>query len=365
MVIIKDDVAQTPCFYLCMSASKTNEQDMAKMIDLAKGIVCVSITEARALELELPSMNPLQNRSQFDFTTSVEAREGITTGISAGDRAKTCKEVALSQKPRLDLVTPGHIFPVKSSNGGVLVKTAIPEASIDLMRLSKSGESAVLCHILNDKGEFASENQITELERFKDIPTIGITAILECMLAQGGIVEPIAQAGLPLHDHPSFKAIAFKSKLDGTEHLVLAKGDFSLDGNKVIEEPVTVRVQAEDRFGDLFGPSNQSSRKTIGEALEAISETELGLFVYIRHRRKRLLQRQIRMIARDSSADSNESSENGKVSQLREIGIGAEILRLLGVRKIRLLANNKPNLATLGAFNLELEELIPLQGNRK
>ncbi len=363
IVIIKDDVAQNPRSFLCSSASLSSEKQMARLIDLAGGIVCVAITEARALELELPSMNPLQKNSQFDFTTSVEAREGITTGISAADRAKTCREVASSKKPRLDIVTPGHIFPVKCSNGGVLVRSAVPEAAVDLMRLADAGEAAVFCHLLNEKAEFAEPTQVEELSRSENIPIIGITEILERMMTKGGIIEPIAEASLPLHEHPYFRAIAFKSRLDGTEHLVLAKGEFDLKGGKEISETVTVRVQAENRLGDLFGPSNQSSRKIINDALSSISDSPLGLFVYIRHRRKRLLQRQIKMIAKDCYNDSSEPVENGKVSQLREIGIGAEILRLLGVRKIRLLSNKKPNLATLSAFNLELDELVAIGGD--
>lgn len=351
--LLLDDTIENLQGYLVEPAIYASEKSLAKLVNLGKSVICLALPAARVEELGLPAMSV--NASQiapFDFTVSVEARHGVTTGISAADRAKTLQAIASTKNPRLDLVSPGHIFPIKVKNGGVLVRSAPAEAAVDLLKLSSIEPAATICHVLDEQGKFLSEKNLISLAKSENLPLVRISEIIHSRLSNEPILERIAEAALPTKIAGDFKAVCFRSKIDQAEHLALIKGTLDLKEPSGLQEPILTRVQAENKIGDLLGIGKISSRERIEHCLDLIRKEGRGIFVYIRHPRNDMLKRQIEKRTAPNSGN--------RAYQFREFGVGAQILSNLGAKRLRLLSNVEPEIAGLSAFDLEIVERLEL-----
>lgn len=347
LILLTDDVGAHPCAYLFCGASSISDEQLCFMVNHGRGIVCAAMSESRVKQLHLPMMS-LKSSSPAspDFTASVEARRGVGTGISASDRARTLRTLAGTRDPRRDLVMPGHIFPISAKSGGVLVRNGIPEAAVDLLRLAELVPVAAICHCLDQSGEFQSPEQIEVLRKNHGLAIVSLSELVAHRMANESLVEKVAESELPTRVAGTFRAAAFRSLHDGAEHFSLVKGDIA-----AAKEPVLVRVQAENRIGDLIGPPQLPQRGLILGALKELQREGCGIFIYVRHPRKGFLAKQVKQIADGAPAGP-------PLSALRQTGIGAQILRSLGARKIRLLTSSKTPLAGLEAFGIEIAERV-------
>ena len=350
LVILEDDISQSASAYMIGAASSITTEDVSFIVNHAKGVICAAITENRAKKLHLPVMvsNPTKS-SGLGLTVSVEARRGVTTGISSADRARTLRTLAATNDPHRDLVMPGHIFPIKANNGGVLVKNAAPEATLDLLVEADLLPVAALCHCLDKNGELVTGSSISELVKTTGLQKVSISEVIEYRMSRVSMIEQIAKTKLPTQVAGGLDAYIFRSLTDQAEHIALVKGN--VENSK---DPVLVRVQAEHRLGDLLGISEQPSRQRLLGALKAIEDNGSGVFVYIRHPKKGLLQDQVNSL-------NNKSETEVKPSEMLQTGIGAQILLALGIKSIRLLSTSKLPIPGLKAFDLEIAEYVPFE----
>jgi 3,4-dihydroxy 2-butanone 4-phosphate synthase/GTP cyclohydrolase II len=280
------------------------------------------------------------------FTLSVEARRNVSTGISAADRATTLRTLAITSDIRNDLISPGHIFPIKTRRGGVLVKTGASEAAVDLMLMAGRRPVAILIHILNDSGNYFAPSELPNDPRFKDFSSLRLSELIKHRLATEEIIREVAVTNIPCFELGSFRTRCFVSETDGAEHVAFIRGDSPSGGNV---EPFTVRVQSESLANDLFPHSSASGDSYIHRCLALITETGSGAFIYVRHPQLSMKH--------DKSGSNMQSS---KSSELRELGIGAQIIRKLGLQKIRLITGSSRELAGLDAFGLDVVERVPI-----
>ena len=329
------------------------------LVNKARGVICAAMSEERVRELGLPMMAARGNADGFDFAVSVESRHGVTTGISSADRAKTLQTIAVTSDAKREVVTPGHIFPLVARKGGVLVRSGIAEAAVDLLKLAEATPVAALCQCIDERGALVDMQGITRLQQAQGFPVVTVAAIIRHRLATERLVERIASAQLPTQIAGEFSALCFLSHIDQAEHLVLVKGTISPDDL----EPVLVRVQAEDRLGDLLGGDQALGLERIRQALRAIERRGRGVFVYIRHPRRAVLEQQIKRLQLGTTSDTagdDAVDSHTRAAELHEFGIGAQILKSLGVRKLVLLSNSARALKGLDAFGLELVNREPL-----
>jgi len=316
------------------------------------------------------SSNQLSASYAPELAVSVDARMGITTGISASDRALTLRALARTSDPKLDLVMPGHIFPLRAKNGGVLIRAGIAEAALDLLKLARSQiasdarsshtrDVGAIIHCLDEKGEILNQAGLDRLASEHGFPQVKISDIIQYRLSNESLVEKVAESNLPVEDSGHFRAIVFRSLVDGAEHLALVKGEISQQTDAQLSAPVMTRMQAENRLGDLLGVQNVrdgssrqfvSSRKLIGDALKRLEQQGRGVFVYLRHPRKSRLQQEIEALSTNVSSRPQ--------MELREFGMGIQILKQLGVKRISLLSNSQRDVPRLSAFNLEIVDRI-------
>lgn len=360
-VALFDDCSPVPSLSLIRDAARTSEEDVSFLATHVRGVLCAAIKDGHRRRLALPLMtaqSPNNDDSlQFDFTVSVEARRGVTTGISASDRATTLKALALTEDPRQDLVTPGHIFPARTQDGGVLVKTGIPEAAVDLMERAQLEPVAAFMQCLNARGQFLADSERVEFVARWSLPQISISELVRYRLAHESIISRVAEAQLPISFASGFRAVSYVSQVDGAEHLALVHGDPQAMNESGEPQTVLVRVQAESPFGDLFGLSEGRGLESIRCALKFIASQGTGVLVYIRHPGRNLLERTAVQTA--GSEQPMQPALEG-VSALREMGVGAQILVDLGVRKAKILSNSKRDLSGLSAFHIAIVEQIPL-----
>lgn len=349
--LLIDDATLSPCGYLVQAAEHATEETISKIVCLAKSVICVALPAKRIEELGLFPMSQTSTNASFDFTVSVEAREGVTTGISSADRARTLATVANTDDSKLDLVSPGHIFPIKTKNGGVLVKSSAGEAAVDLMKLADLKQAATISHCLNNEGELLNESELDALSKTEKIPSVRISEIIHNRLIHEPILERAAEASLPTSIAGDFKAICFRSKIDQAEHLVLLKGDIAKTDQNGEQEPILARVQAENKIADLLGVGEFSTRKRIVECLDKIREEGRGIFVYIRHPRKDMLKTQL---------EKKSDKPSNRAYQSREFGVGAQILASVGAKRIKLISNVEKEIAGLSAFDIEIVQRIPI-----
>jgi len=323
------------------------------------------MTDERLLELDFPMMVE-KNTSRFEtaFTVSVDASKGITTGISAYDRAHTIRLVVDDKAKPDDFVRPGHIFPLRAKPGGVLVRTGQTEGSIDLARLAGLKPAAVICEIMKDDGTMA---RMPDLEVFAEKHNMKIVAIKDLVayrLQKESLVEKVAEALVPSPFGGEFRALVYRSVLDKTEHLAMVKGEFDP------EESVLVRVHSECLTGDVFHSLRCDCGDQLVRAMEMIGEAGKGALIYMHQEGRGIgLANKIRAYAlQEKGKDTVEANEAlGLLPDLREYGLGAQILAHLGIRKLRMMTNNPKKIIGLKGYGLEVVERVPIlvEANKK
>jgi 3,4-dihydroxy 2-butanone 4-phosphate synthase/GTP cyclohydrolase II len=355
MVILMDDKDRENEGDLCMAAEKVTPEAINFMATHGRGLICLPLTEARVRYLGI-SMMVSENTSPFGtaFTVSVDAAAGITTGISAADRAKTILDAIADDAKPQDLVTPGHIFPLRARNGGVLVRAGQTEGSVDLARLAGLKPAGVICEIMKDDGTMARQPDLMKFARKHKLKVCTIADLIQYRLNYESLVFRAAAAPLPTRAGGLFHAIVYNTHVDQNEHLALIKGEISP------KDETLVRVHTKYVPGDVFGFELLNTGAIIQRSLEIIGQEGKGVILYLQPDQK--LQHPSRVayprVEGKRKKDMNPSFVYR--ADFKEYGIGAQILRDLGVRKMRLLTNNKTHLVGLGGYGLEVTSLVPI-----
>ena len=358
MIIIVDDEDRENEGDLVCAAEKITPEMINFMATCGRGLICLPLTEERCDFLQL-SAQTAENTSGFGtaFTVSIEAREGVTTGISAADRAKTILTAVDPNSQPSDLARPGHIFPLRAKNGGVLVRVGQTEASVDMARIAGLDPSAVICEIMNDDGTMA---RLPELEIFAEkhsLKIISVADLVRYRIHKETLVRKIVETTLPT-DHGIFRAGVYENIINGETHLAMAMGDFSQT-----TEPVLVRVQTENITFAMFGSTLGEASEAMQSSLKKIAEAGKGVILYLRQREHNLdliHQLQTYAVMQEKNLDFKTARRETGYGNFRDYGIGAQILNDLGVRKIRLLSNHPPKINAIEGFELEIVETVAL-----
>ena len=361
MVIVVDDEDRENEGDLTVASEKVTAEHINFMARYGRGLICVSLTEERCNYLRLRLMTE-ENTSPYGtaFCESVDARHGISTGISAADRAHTIRTAIDPATRPSDLVRPGHVFPLRARRGGVLVRAGQTEASVDLARLADLAPSGVICEVMNDDGSMARVPELGAFCRQHDLKMITVADLIRYRLRTERYVHRIAESLLPTH-HGDFHMIAYESEIDRERHVALVKGNFTG------EDAVLVRVHAHCLAGDVFGSQRCDCQQVIDKSLELISRAGRGVFVYLHQTgpgfgiEKIEDQHVISVHHHDHPREPEPPDSLPRQRQIqRESGIGAQILSDLGVRNIRLLTNHPRKVVALEAFGMRIVEQVPI-----
>lgn len=361
MVIVVDDEDRENEGDLVMAASFVKAQDINFMARFARGLICVPMEEKRLEKLELKPMLEAQRHSNKDpFSTawmiSVDAAKGITTGISAHDRARTIEVLIDEKSTPEDLIRPGHIFPLKAQKGGVLVRAGHTEAAVDLMRLSGLFEAGVICEIMNDDGTMSRLPQLLSFAKEHNLKICSISELIKYRRSLEKLIERIVETKLPT-EYGDFNLILYKDLVNQKVHSVLTTG--SLSGDAVL-----VRVHSECLSGDVFSSLRCDCGRQLKKSMELIQQEKRGVILYMNQEGRGIgLIDKIRAYSlQDSGLDTVEANEAlGYKPDLRDYGIGAQILVDLGVKKIRLLTNNPRKIVGLDGYGLEVVQRVALE----
>ncbi|MFW5968229.1 MAG: 3,4-dihydroxy-2-butanone-4-phosphate synthase [Persicimonas sp.] len=359
MVILVDDEDRENEGDLCLAAEKVTPEAINFMATHGRGLICLTLTGERLEQLDIPMMvDHTSNDSQFGtaFTVSIEAREGISTGISAADRARTVEVAVADDAQPSDIVTPGHVFPLRAREGGVLVRTGQTEGSVDLARLAGLKPAGVICEIMNPDGTMA---RMPDLERFSeehDVPIVSVADIINYRLRRESLIETLEERAFPTEFPGDWRVQVVKSLLDGSEHFVF------ICGEPTPEEPTLARVQHRCDTLDVFMSRRSTCIEKLSGSMELIGDEGCGVIVYLdkEDRSARELLRRHGLLDPDPHAEHAEEAVNQPRQALKEVGIGAQILAANGVGKMRLLTNQPKKIIGLDGYGLEVVEQVPI-----
>jgi 3,4-dihydroxy 2-butanone 4-phosphate synthase/GTP cyclohydrolase II len=336
-VVLVDDEDRENEGDLMLATEFVTPETINFMVSQARGLVCLALPPGQIERLGLPLMVREENNGsphRTAFTVSIEAASGVSTGISAADRAQTIRVAANPRATASDVIMPGHVFPIRAQSGGVLKRAGHTEASVDLTRLAGLEPAAVICEIMNANGTMARLPDLNTFSQTHKIKISSIEKLIQYRLETETFVQEMAHSEFDSRFGSGFALRVFKNLLDGSEHLVLSKGSLHHD-----DKPLLVRVHTEAVLSDVFGSMKSLSGETLRRSLAMIDREGRGAILYLRR---------------------PQSLEGTKVDE-REYGVGAQILRALGVRQIRLITNNPTKRVGIRAFGLEITETLPIQ----
>lgn len=361
MVILVDDEDRENEGDLCMAAEKVTPEAINFMAKYGRGLICLSLTTERVEELKLPMMTD-DNTSPFGtaFTVSIEAKRGVTTGISAADRARTIlTAIDPGTKPE-DLARPGHVFPLKAKAGGVLQRAGQTEGSIDLTRLARLTHAGVICEIMSDDGTMARVPELMEFSKKNNLKIVTIKDIIKYRMRTELFVKRLATVNLPTTYGGDFTAIAYTNAIDNNVHIALTKGEIKPD------DEVLVRVHSQCLTGDVFASRRCDCGEQLRKAMDMIRKEGKGVILYMKQEGRGigLINKLKAYELQDKGLDTVEANiKLGFKPDLRDYGIGAQILVDIGVRKMRLMTNNPKKIVGLEGYGLKVVSRVPIEMN--